>query len=263
MLEGILILWTVLTILSLVFVIYDLITVTPEAGIMKVAWALVVLYTGPIGLFLYFLTCREHLPGTHEKFIEPTWKQALGSEVHCLAGDATGIIGIAILLSFTTVPRAVESLLEYVGGFAFGLFIFQALFMKKAMGGTYIKAIKNTFFPEWISMNYIMAGMLPIIAIWGAHDRLARDPSSLHFWGMISFATLVAGIVAYPANYWLVKNKLKHGMMTVRKDEMHETEMKHEHSDPLVPQSAVKRALLLSLLFLAIGIIIAVIGSYI
>ena len=98
MLEGMLILWGILTLFSLIFMIYDLIWVTPEAGVMKLGWLLVVLYTGPIGLFFYFLSCREPMPGSHERFIRPLWKQSLGSEVHCLAGDATGIILAAIIL---------------------------------------------------------------------------------------------------------------------------------------------------------------------
>ncbi len=88
MLTGILVAWALLTLLSLVFVVYDLKKNTPEAGVMKVGWVLVVLYTGPVGLFFYFMTCREPMPGTHEKFIDSLWKQATGSEVHCLAGDA-------------------------------------------------------------------------------------------------------------------------------------------------------------------------------
>lgn len=205
MLEGILILWFILTVLSLVYVAYDVIKVTPEAGVMKAAWILVTIYTGPIGLFFYLVSCKEPIPGTHEKFIEKLWKQSLGSEVHCLAGDATGIIAAAIILSFFEIPRTWEVIIEYVAGFGFGLFIFQALFMKKMMGGTYIKAVVTTFFPEWLSMNLIMAGMIPVMVIWSTHDSLARDPLSLHFWGMMSLATLIGGILAYPMNQWLVK----------------------------------------------------------
>ena len=124
MLSGALVLWTVLTVLSFIFVVYDLIKNPPEAAVMKVGWALVVFYTGPVGLFFYFMTCREPLPRTHEKFIDSLWKQAMGSEVHCLAGDATGIIIMAIILSFYEIPRGVEIFLEYVAGFVSGVLIF-------------------------------------------------------------------------------------------------------------------------------------------
>lgn len=269
MLEGALLLWAVLTVLSFIFVVYDLIVHTPEAGVMKVGWALVVLYTGPVGLFFYFMTCREPIPGMHEKFVDKPWKQATGSEVHCLAGDATGIIIMAIFLSFFEIPRAAEVFLEYLAGFVSGLLIFQALFMRKMMGGTYEKAIKNSFYPEWLSMNMIMAGMIPVMVIWGVRDPLARSPASLHFWGMMSLATIVGGFVAYPINQWLVSKGLKHGMMTMRKGEkkvkngeMAMDEHHHHHSEPEVSQAQVNKMAIWSLGGLAVGIVIAIIGAY-
>lgn len=258
MLSGALILWAVLTALSFIFVVYDLIKNTPEAGVMKVGWALVVLYTGPVGLFFFFMTCREPMKGTHEKFISSLWKQATGSEVHCLAGDATGIIIMAIILSFCRVPRGFEIFLEYIAGFASGLLIFQALFMKKMMGGTYIKALKSSFYPEWLSMNMIMAGMIPVMVIWRAHDHLAGNPGSLHFWGMMSLATIVGGFIAYPINRWLVDKGLKHGMMTVREGE----QMNMHHGEVKATQKEIYKALVISLIGLAAGIIIAIIGAY-
>src|SRR5262245_54470847 len=108
MLIGILITWFTLTFLSLLFVIYDLLTNTPEPWVMKLAWILVILYTGPFGLFIYFLSCRQPLPGTHAEFVKPLWKQAVGSNVHCLAGDVAGIIIAAIVVSFVTKSAAIE-----------------------------------------------------------------------------------------------------------------------------------------------------------
>ena len=154
MLNGALILWAVLTVLSFIFIVYDLIKNTPEAGVMKVGWALVVLYTGPIGLYFYFMTCREPIPGTHEKFIDSLWKQATGSEVHCLAGDATGIIIMAIFLSFYEIPRGFEIFLEYVAGFISGFLIFQALFMKKMMGGDLYQSAKKQLLSRVVFDEY-------------------------------------------------------------------------------------------------------------
>ncbi len=263
MLDGMLILWFILTGLSLVFIIYDLIVVTPEAGIMKVAWVLVALYTGPIGLFFYLISCREHIPGTHEQFIAPLWKQALGSEVHCLAGDATGIIAAAIIISFFQVSVGTEMAIEYFAGFLFGLLIFQALFMKKMMGGTYIKALKSAFMAEWLSMNMIMAGMIPAMMIWRYYDPSAADPTNITFWGSMSLATIIGGILAFPINRWLVKNGLKHGMTTVRKtpsatEHEHMAQDKHtQHGNKKVSNKTVLLMTLLTLCALALGIAIS------
>src|ERR671919_2708888 len=107
---------------------------------MKWGWVLVTLYMGPIGLGLYVLSCKEPRPFTHEAFITPMWKQAMGSTIHCVAGDATGIILAATITALLGFPMWVDLTVEYVAGFAFGLLVFQALFMKDLMGGSYRSA---------------------------------------------------------------------------------------------------------------------------
>ena len=67
----------------------------------------------------------------------------------------TGLLGLPMWFDMTA---------EYVLGFAFGLFIFQALFMKDMMGGSYRNA-PSSFIPEWVSMNAMMAGMFPAMVI--------------------------------------------------------------------------------------------------
>lgn len=72
-------------------------------------------------LVLYILSCKEPAPGTHEQFIKPLWKQAIGSMIHCVAGDATGIIIIAAAVTAALgLPMWIDLIVEYVFGFAFG-----------------------------------------------------------------------------------------------------------------------------------------------
>ena len=214
--DVVLLVWFVMTGLSAVYVAWDAFTSNPEMGVMKTGWLLVTLYTGPIGLALYILTCKEPAPGQHEEFIKPLWKQGLGSLVHCLAGDATGIILAAIVTTTLRFPMWLDVTLEYCFGFAVGLLIFQAIFMKDMLGGSYLTALRKSFLPEWLSMNCVMAGMIPIMVI--LMDRIpgAMEASSLRFWGVMSLAILLGGVIAYPINVWLVFVGLKHGMGTVR-----------------------------------------------
>jgi hypothetical protein len=46
------------------------------------------------------------------------------------------------------------------------------------------------------------------------HLPEARNPLHPLFWGVMSAATLVGGIAAYPINSWMVKRHVKHGMMS-------------------------------------------------
>lgn len=131
--------WFVLAACSAAYVAYDQFRNNPEAPVMKWGFVLVTLYLGPIGLLLYVMADKEPRPGEHEEFVQPLWKQAIGSTVHCVAGDATGIILAAALTALLGLPMAMDLLVEYIFGFLFGLLIFQALFMKSIMGGTYVE----------------------------------------------------------------------------------------------------------------------------
>jgi hypothetical protein len=109
-----------------------------------------------------------------------------------------------------------EIILEYVLGFAFGWTIFQALFMRDMAGGSYLRALSSTFISELLSMNLLMAGMVPTVMALKSRIPSAGDPTTPYFWFVMSMGLLVGFIFAYPMNWWLVAYHLKHGMMTVR-----------------------------------------------
>jgi hypothetical protein len=98
MLDGVMLLWFLLTAASLLFVAVD-IRATPESPVLKWGFVLLTAYTGVVGAFLYVLGCREPLPGLHERYVAARWRQALGSTMHCVAGDSIGILAGAVLSS--------------------------------------------------------------------------------------------------------------------------------------------------------------------
>jgi manganese oxidase len=212
-----LVVWFVLAALSTAYVAWDQFRHNPEPTVMKWGFVLVTLYTGPLGLLLYVMADKEPQPGTHEAFIEPLWKQGVGSTIHCVAGDATGIIAAAVVTAALGLPMWLDLIVEYACGFAFGLFVFQSLFMKNMMGGSYWQNVRKSFMPEFISMNAMMAGMAPVMSLlMMGRDMRAMEPSQLVFWGAMSAAVGVGLLTCYPVNLWLVNKGLKHGMGTVR-----------------------------------------------
>jgi len=124
-----------------------------------------------------------------------------------VAGEITTAIGF---------PMAVDLVFEYAAGFTFGLLIFQALFGKAMRGGSYVAAVRETVLPEWLSMNALMASMIPVMVLLMTRDMSAMEPTSSRFWGVMSLATIVGGVLAYPVNWWLVATGLKHGMGSSR-----------------------------------------------
>jgi FtsP/CotA-like multicopper oxidase with cupredoxin domain len=209
--------WFILVAISTAWVAFDQFRNNPEPAVMKWGFILVTLYLGPIGALLYVLADKEPRPGEHEEFIRPLWKQGIGSTIHCVAGDATGIIAAAAITAALGLPMWVDLIVEYIAGFAFGLFIFQALFMKNIMGGSYAQNVRRSFLPEFISMNFMMAGMAPVMTfLMMGRDMRAMAPSELLFWAVMSVGVAAGFALAYPANVWLVKKGLKHGLMTQR-----------------------------------------------
>jgi hypothetical protein len=215
MLDGVMLLWFVLAACALLFVAIDIRT-TPESPVMKWGFVLVTAYTGVVGAFLYVLGCREPLPGLHERYVAAQWRQSLGSTMHCVAGDGVGILAGAVLARVFGLTGLSEIALEYALGFAFGWTVFQALFMRDMAGGSYPRSLARTFIPELLSMNLLMAGMVPTMKILQTQLGRGADPTTAAFWFIMSMALLVGAIVAYPINWWLVLYHLKHGMMTVR-----------------------------------------------
>jgi FtsP/CotA-like multicopper oxidase with cupredoxin domain len=209
--------WLVIAVLSAGYVAYDQFRNNPEAPVMKWGFVLVTLYMGPIGLLLYVMSDKEPRPGTHERFVQPLWKQGVGSTVHCVAGDATGIILAAAVTALLGFPMWVDVLVEYVAGFLFGLLIFQSLFMRRVMGGSYAENVRRSFLPELLSMNCMMAGMAPVmILLMMGRDMRAMWPGEPLFWFVMSLGVTAGFLIAYPINVWLVAQGMKHGLMTLR-----------------------------------------------
>ena len=210
--------WFVLALGSALYVGWDQYSNNPEPVVMKWGFILVTLYMGPLGLLLYVLADKEPRPGEHEKFIGPLWKQGVGSTIHCVAGDASGIILAAVITASLGLPMWLDLIVEYLSGFSFGLFIFQSLFMQSTMGGSYLENVRKSFRPEFISMNFMMAGMAPVMSfLMMGRDMRAMEPTELLFWGVMALGVIAGFVVAYPANIWMVKRALKHGLMTDRK----------------------------------------------
>ncbi len=215
LLNGVMLLWFLQTAAALLFVAID-IRSTPESPVLKWGFLLLTAYTGVVDSVLNVLGSREPRPWLHERFTAVRWRQTLGSTMHCVAGDGVGILAGAVVAWLFGLTGLAEVALEYVLGFAFGWTIFQSLFMRDMAGGSYRRALTSTFIPELLSMNFLMAGMVPTVRMLRMNIPAAEDPTTWSFWFVTSMGLLVGFIIAYPMNWWLVANHLKHGMMTVR-----------------------------------------------
>ena len=224
--------WFLLVGLSLLYVLYDALFRLPVSWVQKLAWILVVAYTGPVGLLMYVLSCRSPGPGRHDAYTRATWKQSVNSEMHCLAGDATGIFLAAAIVPVFGFPNGIDLVIEYVTAYGMGLFLFQAMMMVGMYEGNYLLAVRKTIFAETVSMNMVMLGMIPAMVLLN-HYLPGADggPSTAKFWFVMSMAAIVGGVTAYPINHYLVRKGLKHGCMTIRRDDPHRGHRSAEHAE--------------------------------
>lgn len=207
--------WFALTALAVAYVAYDQCKAGPERKEKSVAmkamrwgWVLITLYTGIFALIAYWFLHRASAGETLEP---PLWEQTVESTIHCVAGDATGILFATVVTIWLGLPMSLEVTIEYAAGFAVGLFVFQALCMMPSADGSYWRTVKSTLLAQILSMNVLMAGMIPVMVILMSRDMSAMEPSSVRFWGTMSLALMVGTAMTYPVNWWLVKRGLKHG----------------------------------------------------
>ena len=182
-------LWLALTAASLLRLAW-LLSKARGSRMTRWAWLLVGLYTGPFALALYW----RHGSSVHSR-------KAIDSTVHCLAGDATGIVLAAGVTRGLHLPIALAAIVEYAAGFAVGLCVFESLFMRSA-GDGYLAALRRSWLVTWISMNAVMAGMIPVMVILMSFDDRAMDPASPCFWGVMSMGTIAGALLALPINFW-------------------------------------------------------------
>jgi hypothetical protein len=134
---------------------------------------------------------------------------AFWATLHCLSGCAVGeVLGMVIgtgldLSNAATIALAVA--LAFAFGYAFtmvpllrtGLPLRQATRLALAADTASIAIME-------VVDNLIM------VAIPGAMDASLTQPL---FWGALAFALVIAGVVAYPVNRWLIARGLGHAVV--------------------------------------------------
>jgi hypothetical protein len=194
--------WIVLVLIALGILISDLRQHNPGImPLMKAVWFLTVLYSGPVGLAIYYYSGRKQIRR------DSLWRRGFRSTSHCYsgcgAGEVTGIIIAAGLLSLSTWWVAgITFLLAYVAGYAMTV----GPLMQQGVGLR--QALWDAFYSETASIT-----VMEIVAI-GTDIWLAGEATmgEALFWSSLAFSLTMGLIAAYPVNVLLVKFGVKEGM---------------------------------------------------
>ncbi|MFL6415694.1 MAG: DUF4396 domain-containing protein [Bryobacteraceae bacterium] len=185
-------------------------------AVMNLVWPITALWAGPLGFAAYWFLGRQSAdnPGKKDK---PFWQSVLIGDCHCGAGCTVGdfagewlvyLTGVTIAGSVLWADYLFDFVLAYLVGIAFQYYSIAP--MRSLSGWDGIKAALKA---DTISLLAFEIGMFAWMAFSSQvlfHPKL--QPTEPAYWYMMQIAMLVGFITAYPANWWLIRKRLKEAM---------------------------------------------------
>jgi len=170
-------------------------------SMMKGVWTLVVLYSGPFGLAIYWYSGRTQI--SHDS----VWRRGLRSTDHCYSGCGAGEV-VGILTAQAILGLAIGWVAAITFGFAylFGYALTVGPLMQE--GVAFWESMKDALYSETPSIT-----IMEIVAI-GADLLLAASAhvTDVLFWMALAFSLSLGFVAAFPINVVLVNFGVKEGM---------------------------------------------------
>jgi hypothetical protein len=194
--------WAGLVAASLAILLRDLARANPEiAGLMKWVWVFTVIYSGPLGLLIYFYSGRKQIAR------DSLWRRAFRSVAHCYSGCGMGeIIGVTVAAGLLALSNwgvaAITFALAYVMGYALTV----GPLMQEGVGLG--QALWDAFVSETASIA-VMEVVAIGVDLWLAGESGIGDAL---FWASLVFSLSVGLLAAYPVNVVLIRLGVKEGM---------------------------------------------------
>jgi hypothetical protein len=170
-------------------------------SMMKFVWSLVVAYSGPVGLAVYWYSGRTQLDS------DSLWKRGFRSTSHCYSGCGIGeVIGITastIILSFSLFWVTVATFtMAFLFGFAFTI----GPLMQEGVG--FDEAVKDALWSETPSITTMEEAAIGTDLLLAGGAKWAAPL----FWTALFFSLTIGFVAAYPVNAALIVAGVKEGM---------------------------------------------------
>jgi hypothetical protein len=202
-----LIVWAATMLPCLIWTIRDL--RGPNAHLMplmKVVWALTVVYSSVVGLMIYRWSGRKQITG------DGIWRRGARSVAHCYSGCGMGeITGLIIAVGLLSLSTLWVALVTFAFAYAAGFALTMGPLMQD--GVPFGEALKDTALSETPSI-FVMEVVAIGVDIWLSGDATLGD---IRFWSSLVVSLTCGLIAAYPLNVALVRFGVKEGMMDPRK----------------------------------------------
>lgn len=170
-------------------------------SLMRLVWTLTILYSGLVGLSVYFYSGRKEIPKDN------VWRKGFRSVAHCYSGCGMGeITGIFIAAGLLTLANIWVALITFSLAFLAGYTLTAYPLIQEGQNPK--SAYKDALYSESLSI-----AVMEIVAIgvdlWLAGDATMNETL---FWSSLIFSLSIGLIAAYPVNVWLINKGIKQGM---------------------------------------------------
>ena len=175
------------------------------APLMKFVWILTVLYSGPLGLAVFWYAGRTDIRR------DSLWRRAFRSVAHCYSGCGAGeVIGVTVAAGLLSLGQigvaAVTFFCAYLAGFSLTV----GPLVQEGVAAS--EAIRDALLSETPSITVMEVAAIGT-DLWLAGDAHIGD---VLFWSALVFSLTVGLFVAYPVNVFLVHRGVKSGMQDPR-----------------------------------------------
>lgn len=198
--------WAALMVPCLIILLRDLARRNNHLmSLMKLVWALTVLYSGPLGLAVYWLTGRKEIQD------DALWRRAFRSVAHCYSGCGMGeIAGVMIAAGSLALGTIWVALITFTLAFVAGYALTVGPLVQD--GVPFPTALKDAFIAETPSIA-VMEVVAITIDLTLAGDATMGEPL---FWSSLIVSLTCGLLAAYPVNLLLLRYGVKEGMMDPR-----------------------------------------------
>ena len=210
--------WLALDAVALVILLVDFKRRNPEImSLMKVVWTLTVLYSGFIGLAIYWFTGRKQISR------DSLWRKGFRSTAHCYSGCGAGeIAGVLIAIGVFSFGNIGVSILTFSLAYVAGFGLTMGPLMQDGEG--FGAALKDAAYSETASIA-VMEIVAVGVDLWLAGNAKMNEPL---FWSSLVVSLTLGLAAAYPVNLLLIKFGIKEGMHNPKEMAKHAHEDSHE-----------------------------------
>lgn len=171
------------------------------APLMKGVWFLTVLYSGPLGLLIYWTTGRRQIPR------DSVWRRGWRSVAHCYSGCGAGeVTGVTLAAGILALGSMWVAAITFGFAYLFGYALTVGPLVQEGVG--WGEAVLDALYTETASIT-----VMEVVAV-GVDQYLAGEATIGEplFWSALVFSLSLGLFAAYPVNVLLIRMGVKKGM---------------------------------------------------